>query len=265
MIADYHLHTRFSGDSDADPHDVCKQAIQLGMKSICITDHCDTDSEETEFILDTEAYIPYMTKLKEEYEGRLDLRIGVELGLQTHLAQRHVDYVLKYPFDFVIGSRHMVNGVDPYYADKAFAGKEDREIYKDYLEQLLENIQAFHDYQVVGHIDYVVRYGRHQEEQYSYKEFAEIIDAILAQVIHDDRGIEINTAGLYKGLSFPHPHYDIIKRYKEMGGKIITLGSDAHEPSKIGSHFPSVIAYLKEIGFEYIAEYRQKIPSFIQI
>ncbi|MGI6011438.1 MAG: histidinol-phosphatase HisJ family protein [Ruminococcus sp.] len=264
MIPDYHLHTFFSGDSEADPHDMADQAISLGMKSICFTDHMDTDSEEPEFILDTNRYIPYMEALREEYEDRLDIRIGVEIGMQPHLAERHDVYVHDYPFDFVIGSLHLVYGKDPYFSE-VFEGREDREVYRAYLESLLENIRAFKGYQVVGHIDYVVRYGVHKAEQYGYTEYADILDAILSCIIEDGRGIEVNTAGLQKGLGFPNPHYDVIRRYRELGGTIVTVGSDAHNPSGIGYDFRQIGDFLKEAGFRYRTEFKGNVPVFIQL
>ncbi len=264
MIADYHLHTFFSGDSEADPHDMADRAIALGMTTICFTDHCDTDSEEPEFILATEKYIPYMLDLREEYRGRLDIRIGVELGLQTHLAEKHNAYVEKWPFDFVIASRHLVDGIDPYY-EQAFEGKEDGVVYRNYLEQLLENLKVFHNYQAAGHIDYVVRYGRHKARDYNCKDYADVVDAILHQIIEDGNGIEVNSAGLSKGLDFPNPHYDIVKRYKELGGEYVTIGSDAHEPGMIGAHFLHICDFLKSVGFRYLTDYEQKIPKLIQI
>lgn len=264
MMPDYHLHTWFSGDSRTDPHEMADRAIGLGMKSICFTDHMDTDSEEPEFILDTDRYIPYMEALREEYADRLDIRIGVEIGMQPHLAGRHYDYVRSYPFDFVIGSLHLVYGKDPYFPE-VFEGRQDREVYRAYLESLLDNLKAFKGYQVVGHIDYVVRYGVHKAEQYGYTEYADILDEILRCVIEDGRGIEVNTAGLQKGLGFPNPHYDVIRRYRELGGTIVTAGSDAHEPSGIGHSFRQIEDFLKAAGFRYRAEFKNGVPVFIHL
>jgi len=264
MIADYHLHTSFSGDSEMPPEAMVEQAIALGMKTICFTDHCDTDSEDPEFILDTDAYMQKMTEIREQYRDRIEVCIGVELGMQPHLAKRHQEYVKEYPFDFVIASQHLVYGKDPYFPE-VFQGREDREVYRRYFEELYENVKAFSEYQVLGHIDYVVRYGTHKVRQYGYNEYADIIDEILRTVVQSGRGIEINTSGLKHGLGFPNPHLDIIRRYREFGGEIITIGSDAHAPEYIGYDFPRVIEMLKEIGVHFIAEFRQKAFRFVQI
>ncbi len=264
MIPDYHLHTFFSGDSKADPHEMADRAIALGMESICFTDHMDTDSEEPEFILDTDAYLPYMQELQEEYRGKLKIRIGVEIGMQPHLADRHREYVKQYPFDFVIASLHLVDGKDPYYPE-VFEGREDREVYRRYLESLLENVKKFSEFQVLGHIDYVVRYGTHKALQYGYDEYCDVIDEILRHTIETGCGIEINTAGLKKGLGFPNPHYDVIRRYFELGGEILTLGSDAHAPEEIGYDFSAVSDYLRTVGCRYVMEFEGKRPFFVQL
>ena len=118
---------------------------------------------------------------------------------------------------------------------------------------------------MVGHIDYVVRYGAHKAEQYGYTEYADILDAILRRVIEDGRGIEVNTAGLQKGLGFPNPHYDVIRRYRQLGGEIVTVGSDAHAPEQIGSNFCLIEDFLREAGFRYRTEFKDRVPVFIQL
>lgn len=264
MKADFHLHTAFSGDSEAAPEAMAERAVELGIETICFTDHMDTDSEAADFILDTESYIPRLKKLQEEYRDRLDIRIGVEIGMQPQLAGYHEEYVKKHPFDFVIASLHLVEGRDPYYQE-VFAGREDREIYRCYFEALLDNVRAFSEFQVLGHLDYVVRYGVHKAEQYGYNEYADIIDEILRIIIKNGCGIEVNTAGFKYNLGFPNPHPDIIRRYKELGGEIITIGSDAHSPEYIGYMFDEAKCIIKDAGFIYYSEFRQKTPKFVQI
>jgi len=264
MIADYHVHTAFSGDSQISPETMIEQAIAMGMSTICFTDHCDFDIPTPSFILDVDAYFKEMQELQLKYQEQIDINIGVELGLQTQLAKRHHRYVNDYPFDFIIGSLHIVDGQDPYYPE-VFVGKEDARVYRSYLEQLLDNLKAFSEFQVVGHIDYVVRYGNHKAEQYSYQKYADVIDEILKTIIANDLGIEVNTAGIKAGLGFPNPHPDVISRYRELGGEIITLGSDAHVPEYIGYEFDKMKALLKSLGFDYITQFKNKKPEFILI
>ncbi|MEG0355158.1 MAG: PHP domain-containing protein, partial [Lachnospiraceae bacterium] len=170
----------------------------------------------------------------------------------------------KYPFDFVIGSVHVVDRMDPY-EGVLFQGKSDEEIYERTFEQTVENIKAVKDFDVLGHIDYIIRYGKHKAQGYSYEKYAPYLDAILKTVIECGKGIELNTSGFKYGLGFCHPHPDIIKRYKELGGEIITIGADGHRPEHIAYDFDKVSDILKDCGFKYYTEFQQRIPKFKQL
>ena len=134
MKADFHMHTKYSSDSETEPRDMIEQAIRLGLETICFTDHFDKDfpkcySSVGDFSLDTDAYFEEIKKLQYEYKDRINIRIGVELGLQPHLGEFYHDYVNRYPFDFVIGSVHVVDGKDPYYGE-IFEQISDEEAYR---------------------------------------------------------------------------------------------------------------------------------------
>lgn len=268
MKADFHMHTNFSSDSDTRPEDMIKQSIKLGLDTICFTDHYDKDyprySEEEEFQLDTEKYFSEMRKLQEQYKDQIDIRIGVETGLRPHLGEFWKEYTKKYPFDFVLGSVHVVDGHDPHFG-RFFDGKTDEEGYRQTLEETLVDIKNNSHFDVLGHIDYVVRYGKARAEHYSYKKYADIIDEILKYLIVNGKGIELNTAGYKYGLGFGHPHPDIIKRYKELGGEIITIGSDGHRPEHIAYDFYRVSDVLKSCGFKMYTEFKGRTPVFRQL
>lgn len=264
MISDYHMHTVFSEDSEALPEEMIGQAIALGMKRICITDHMDIGFPKDEFWLDTPAYVEKILELQEKYRGYIDVRLGVELGLQKQYAQILANYVRRYPFDFVIGSMHLLHGKDPY-EPETFAERTDESVFRDYFEATLENIQAFSDFHVLGHLDYVVRYGMEKAAEYSYAKFADIIDEILKTLIEKGCGLEVNTAGLKYGLGFCNPHPDVLKRYRKLGGEIITIGSDAHKPRHVGYEFAQAEALLRACGFAFRTEFVKNLPEFIKI
>ena len=129
--ADFHMHTSFSSDSETMPEKMVEEAIRMGLKTICFTDHQDFDfpGEETLFLFDTDTYFRKMKKLREMYQDKIDIRIGVEIGLQPHFGNAYKEYVSSYPFDFVIGSVHVVNRMDPYYGE-FFEDKTDAEAYR---------------------------------------------------------------------------------------------------------------------------------------
>ena len=184
MRADCHMHTYFSGDSEAKPEDMVLAAIDKGLEAICFTDHEDIDyfCDDIEFVFDPETYFKELGALKEKYKEKLDIRIGVEFGLQPHLAKKAKTFTAANPYDFVIGSMHVVGGKDPYYPE-FFEGISDEEAYRMALQETIADIRAVADFDVLGHLDYVVRYGKHREQEYSYGRFADEIDEILRYLI----------------------------------------------------------------------------------
>lgn len=274
--ADMHMHTWFSTDSEACPRDMADEAVRKGLKTICFTDHFDKDDLEwgEEGIFDVDAYFAEMQKLQEEYAGKLNIRIGIELGLRTYLKDYYEELTKKYPFDFVIGSVHNVpykkdaEGnilyTDPA-AEKLFTDRTDKEAYRLMMETTLQNVRTLGCFQTLGHLDYVVRYGKSREKEYSYTEYADMIDEILKLLIEKGKGLEVNSAGLKYGLPFAHPHPDVLKRYRELGGEIITIGADAHKPEHIAYDFAKAEEILKSCGFKYYTEFFKQKPVFKQL
>lgn len=266
MLADCHVHTYFSKDSKADPEEMVKSAIERGLNAVCFTDHEDKNfiCEGEEYVIDTDAYFHQMHMLQEKYARQIDIRIGVELGLQPSLGDFYHGFVKEHPYDYVIGSVHVVMGRDPYYPE-FFDGITDEEAYAEAWNETLRNIRAVSDFDVLGHLDYIVRYGKKQAEVYSYRRYAEQLDEILRYLISHGKGLEINTAGLKYGLSFAHPHPDVLKRYRQLGGEIITVGSDAHSPEHLAYGFAGVDDLLKECGFRYYTEFKGRKAVFKKI
>lgn len=264
MKSDFHMHTNFSKDSECSPEEMILGSIKKGLKTICITDHLDLDFAEPGFEIDFDKYFPVLQELQERYSNQIDIRIGVEFGLQPHLVEDYARLTQSYPFDFVIGSQHIIDGQDPYYG-KCFEGKEDRELYARAFELMLENVRVFKDFDVLGHMDYVVRYGKNQAQEYSYAQYADYLDEILKCLIENGKGLEMNTAGWKYGLEFAHPHPDVLKRYRQLGGEIITIGADGHRPEHIAYDFHKVFDILKVCGFKYYTEFCQRKPIFRQL
>lgn len=266
MLWDTHMHSQYSGDSDAAQDVMINAAIEMGLAGICFTDHLDIDYPEQPdlFLLDLPNYTASVLAQREQYQNRLDIRLGIELGLQPHLAALHTDILSQYPFDFVIGSSHVVHGFDPYFS-KFYEGRLEEVCYREYFESILENIRAFDGFDVYGHIDYVVRYGPNRNEQYTYAKYSDVIDEILKLLIEKGKGIEINTGGFKYGLGHPNPTEEIIERYHELGGEIITIGADAHAPEHVAYDFAKVPEILKKAGFRYFTVYKERKPDFIKL
>lgn len=262
ITADLHTHTSFSTDSDAPLEQMAQTALEKGLKTICFTEHMDFDYPGGEFFLDTSAYRKELLRVKEIYLGRLEILFGVELGLIDCISTTLEDYSETFDFDFIIGSAHQVDGIDPYYPEY-FNTHGDRKGIYHFYESALDAVRVFDNFDVFGHFDYIVRYSH--AKSYSPADFADITDQILMELISRGRGLEINTAGIHYGLGWAHPHPNVLKRYKELGGEIITVGSDAHSSNRIAYCFDVAEEMLKAVGFKYRAVFRSRKPEFIPL
>lgn len=268
ILWDCHMHSSFSADSETPMENMVQEAITHGLSGICFTEHLDPDYPEIpdpiDFSLDIPSYQARLLSLKETYRSQLDIRFGIELGLQPHLGEHFRKLLKETPFDFVIGSSHVVHGYDPYYP-QYFQGRKESAAYMEYFESILENIACFSEMDVYGHIDYVVRYGPNQNREYSYGRYQDILDEILRRLISKNVGIELNTGGYHYGLGEPNPCTAIIRRYRQLGGELITIGADAHTPDKIAFSFEKAAEILLECGFRYYTVYRDRKPEFVRL
>lgn len=265
MRADVHMHCGFSNDSETRPEDMVESAIAKGLSVICFTDHYDKDNLDwgDEAIFDVESYFQKMMALQEEYRDRIDIRIGAEIGMQPYLAEYYQNFMAQHPFDFVIGSVHSVLEHDV--ALDFFQKHSDPEGYKIYFEEMLQDVQKIKSYDVLGHLDYIVRYSNQGSKGFNLNDYMDIIEEILKQVIAHGKGIEMNMSGLKYGLGAPHPQPEIIKRYREFGGEIITVGADGHIPEHIAYDYHLADDILKSCGFKYYTEFKGRKPVFVKI
>ena len=161
LKADFHLHSCFSGDSDAPMEEIIQKAISLGLTHICFTEHYDPDfvypaGESGTFELNTDSYLYDLLRFREKYYGQIQIMFGVELGLQPHLRDALEFYTENHDFDFIIGSSHICNRKDPYYPE-FFEGRSEDEAHQEYFESILECVKETPYFDVYGHLDYVVR------------------------------------------------------------------------------------------------------------
>lgn len=265
MRADVHMHCGFSNDSESRPEDMVESAIAKGLSVICFTDHYDKDNLDwgDEAIFDVESYFQKMIEMQEEYRDQIDIRIGAEIGMQPYLAEYYQNFIAQHPFDFVIGSVHSVLEHDV--ALDFFQKHSDPEGYKIYFEEMLQDVQKIKSYDVLGHLDYIVRYSNQGSKGFDLNDYMDIIEEILKQVIAHGKGIEMNMSGLKYGLGAPHPQPEIIKRYRELGGEIITVGADGHIPEHIAYDYHLADDILKSCGFKYYTEFKGRKPLFVKI
>ncbi|MDR3259370.1 MAG: histidinol-phosphatase HisJ family protein [Fusobacteriaceae bacterium] len=264
--SDYHLHSNFSPDSKQDIDELVKKAISVGLKEIAITDHFEYDvvGFEEDFCLDLPRYSEKVLQLKSKYKSQIIIRMGVEIGAQPQLTEYFAAQLKEYPFDFVIASCHTIDKVDLYFC-KVQEGRTLDEVQDIYFNNILKVVSSYDCFSVFGHLDYVTRYGGEKFRQLNYERQKKTIDKILTILIEKGKGIEINTSGFRYNEGRFYPHKDIIKRYFELGGEIITVGSDAHKASDIVKDFDKAYAFLSEIGIKYISIFENMKASFLKI
>lgn len=266
MYYDYHIHSSFSEDCSVDMEIIVKRAIELGIKEICFTDHIDYDMTLEgipEEIFDPVEYTKEINRLRGIYSGQISIKKGVEIGLQPHIKQKCMDFVAKNDFDFAICSMHTSDKLDIYHGH-FFEGKTPKQAYAKYFEELYNSIENNPYYSVLGHYDLLKRHVKHDGDKIMKENF-DIIEATFKRVIEDGKGIEINASGFKYNLGHTLPTRDFLQLYKELGGEIITTGSDSHGTGYIADHFDYVYHLLKETGFRYITTFDKMKPQFVKI
>jgi histidinol-phosphatase (PHP family) len=246
------------------------KSIELGLTKICFTEHMEIDYPVSEaapqdfFLLNTDSYLYDLIKLREKYAGQIAVNFGVEIGLQPHLAKELAKYVKAYDFDFVIASSHLANGKD-LYLPGFYEERSDYAAYREYFESILDNVKKFTNFDVYGHFEYAIRYGKTKDRNFDYTEFQDVIGDILTVLVNNGKGLEVNTASLNRRLKEFHPFKAVLKHYRELGGEIVTIGSDAHETAHIARGFDMVADYLKDCGFKYYAVFEKRMASYIAL
>ncbi|MCR4606048.1 MAG: histidinol-phosphatase HisJ family protein [Eubacterium sp.] len=264
---DTHLHTEFSTDSHEAIENHIKKAQTLGMNGICITDHMDycfpkdptTMHLDEPFTFDFEAYKKELSQIKNNHPD-FDLKIGVECGLQPYeeVIEKNRKLCSDPALDQIIGSVHLVSKKDPYYP-AFWEGRTTFDSMQNYLEAILININLFSDFDILGHMDYAVRYAPTKGEYKPEKHFA-ITDAVFEFIIKNNIALEINTSALKGDYAEVNPHPVLLRRYYEKGGRMITFGSDAHAAEHLGYGFDTAAELAKEIGFSSYFTFSQRKP-----
>ena len=256
---DYHMHSDFSADCEEPMENTIESAIEKGLKEICFTEHIDYEYPDPTIVfdLDIPKYNEKLKQLQEKYAEKITIKKGVEIGVQPYLLKRYNKLLSKEHFDFIICSIHTADKKGLHSGD-FFKGRTVEAAYQLYYEELLYCVENFDQYSILGHIDLVKRYKALDVDN----DFHEIIEAIFKTIIPKGKGIEVNTSGFRYGLGHAMPSKDILQLYKEVGGEIITVGSDAHEAEHVGYRVKEMYKLLDEIGFKYVATFTDQEPEF---
>lgn len=234
MLFDTHMHTVFSTDSKMELLEAIKRAQELNI-GIIITEHMDLSyPEPLAFIFDVNKYF-------EQYEPfRNDkVLLGIEIGMRQDCLEQNNEIVTNHPLDCVIGSIHVIDNID-LYCSSFYRSRTKKEVYSQYFAYMLECVKKYEFIDTLGHIDYICRYAQYEDTQIDYEEFKDYIDPILTTIITNGKAIEINTRRLNNKANI-QKLIPIYKRFKELGGKWVTIGSDAHKVQDIGMYMSDAL------------------------
>lgn len=261
-LFDNHNHSQFSFDGKKTSVEASAlAAMEKGLGGICFSDHCD--------------FPPMLEKFKDIGPEQLDIAMqqaeidlvqaktgnqfrilkGIEIGMFEE-RRNHIREVLKdNTFDLIIASVHYIDQTDPYYGDY-YEGKDWKEAYGKYLETIYREMTWLGDFDIMGHYDYIVRYAPYPQTSIRYRDFSDIFDAMFRYLIEEGKALEINTKSYmtYHGREVTLDT-EVLRRYRDMGGEIISLGSDSHDAQRPGDRFPHFASLLRSLGFRWSAYY----------
>ncbi|MCM1988420.1 histidinol-phosphatase HisJ family protein [Oceanirhabdus seepicola] len=259
---DHHIHTDNSFDSVEKLKKMCEKAVDEGIEIIGFGEHFSTiERLPTYGHMRFGKYNQEIEYCRSKFKGELEILKGLEICSP----QYNIDSILKIvkdeKIDFIIGSVHDIDGPK---LRKYIDGKCNKEAYEGYFKKVLQASEKG-EYDILGHIDLLKRYAFEQLGNYEFNDFEGIISEILKNVIKRDKAIEVNTSGLGSGAKELFPSIEVLKLYKELGGKLITIGSDAHSAEKLGNNHTIAVEVLRDLGYKEYYYYKQRKPHRVSI
>lgn len=271
-LCDYHFHTYLSPDASNSLEEMAAAAYNSGLSEICVTDHCDEghcsdiskDGQNFDFSYNEEKSFKQYLSISREIKNKINILYGIELGEPCQNLKRAEEILSNNNFDFVIGSLHNLDNMPDFWSID-YSNYDIDKLFLRYLYELEEHIK-WNGFDVLGHITYPLRYiiGEHKID-FDIKKYINDIYDLLKIIVKNNKGIEINTSGLRQPINKLLPDEEIISLYKKAGGKIITIGSDAHNTSDMGKGIIDGVKAAKKCGFDYIARFKNRNPVFEKI
>ncbi len=266
-IVDFHVHTDNSYDGNHSATFICEKAEMLNLRALAFTDHCEVDRCITDYPHERAVFQTFfeIAKVKSAFRGKILVLNGIELGQPTYapeIAKRILD---SQKFDVVIGSIHNLrNGFDPYYGE-SFTEEETKAFMNEYLDEMIE-LCKWGNFDVLAHLTYPLRYFYAVSGiLVNLNDYKKQVDEILTLIAKKDIALEINTAGLRQKLNRLQPETDVLKRFRELGGRLITVGSDAHYAQDLAKGITDAYKSALDAGFENITLFQNRSPIEMKI
>lgn len=280
MYIDAHNHLKnWSPDADQSLEELLNNAKKNGLYGIGISDHYDLgslDSYGSEWIFDIKKYFNTHSTLRRSIEKRKvsddpGLLIGIEVGYRQSYEEEIQEVLTSGPYDNIILSIHMIDEYDPYHHQEEVYGRPQKELYSYFLKLLLRSVKRFPEVTTMGHFDYICRYSPDREVKVCYHDYPDEFDELFRTLIKHEIALEVNTgtvsALMNKGydLAGAMPDSNVLRRYKELGGELITLTVDSHRPSHHMRYIPETLEYLRSLDIKRLCYFEEMKPLWYEI
>lgn len=264
-LVDYHTHSTNSIDGKDTVLQICRSALDRGLKEIAITDHFEpSKSGDSHKSYRPNVYIVDILKAREKFRGRLKIKMGVELG-QPHQFNKISEAIIdSFPYDYVLGSAHKLKeGSDV--KDLDFSRIKMDDLCNTYIDELID-LAKWGKFDCIGHLDLIKRYAANSyKDKITLMPYRDRLEELFKIVISSGKGIEINTSGLRQGPKETMPGIDVLRFYRELGGEVLTIGSDAHCAEDIGKGIAEAVELALEAGFRYLTLFNNRVPEWKRI
>ena len=263
---DNHIHSFLSLDGRALLIEQVRASREKGVFHLCFTEHIDINHPSGDFLVDFPSYYRQIREAREAFPD-MDIGMGLELGDTRETRQQVVEMGNALPLDFKLLSRHQVGGIDPSDVEEFFdqAGRTRDAAAKEYVQDVLDSVLHFPDFDAVAHIGYVFKFTYDRGYgSLTYKDAPDELDAIFRFLIENGKALEVNTSR-FDQFGEAIPGKSILKRYRELGGEIITLGSDSHRCDRVALGFPEATQQLSSLGFKRITFFMNREMRHIAI
>lgn len=263
---DLHVHTKNSFDGKHSAISFCECAQNLGMRAICFTDHCEIDTYEQDGCQELIRHSFFeQSKAKSAFCGKLLVLRGIELGEANHDTALADRIVARYAFDEVIASVHNLRGKQDFYYMEQFEEAEVKPLLTAYFKEILELLE-WGNFEILAHLTYPLRYFYAKSGiRVDLSEYKKEIDEILRLCAEKEKALEVNAGGLRQPLAELAPPYPILKRFKELGGKYVTYGSDAHRTEDLGKGMTEAFEAMRAAGFSDLTFFQNRTPLQMSI
>lgn len=262
-FVDTHFHSQHSGDSRETLSSLCQRALQLGLTHICPTEHADFDPQDPYYNnLNIDAYSRDLEACRAQLDERVIVLQGAEMDYQPRFDARVRGFLARHALDFVIGSIHYVDGF--FVADTLLEAYDQDTAYRRYFDAV-RAAAASGLFDVLGHLDLLKRHATRRWGPFDASRYTGEIEAILQAAVETGTGLEINTSGLRQAPAETYPGLETLWRYRQLGGEVLTVGSDAHQAADLGRNIHDGLELARAAGFKAIVVFVGRQPQWLDI